>query len=918
MSSSIKKTPRNDLRLLDNAQGAYPNIARISSDRRGNRVGNNKLFFNDTDTYHFQSGTAVYMPARVPSGTQYVGMLTSSIILNDGIKIGIPDQFIQERFINKNTGSLSPFYEFDLVEQNRTSSYYLTGTGFDVFGRKFSSKLSSKTQVTIDLQLSPNQHNVDNVTFATSTLKYFSKSEKKFDDSMFAFDNIARPASIPQPQFGWDAPLYNAMGMIVQSGTSDGVSGKYNPSLLDSPTLQEIDMAFNHVQNTSCLINNNFAANEHTYISMSNYISAPFLLEKVVVIVPYVASSSWFNLRTTMAITRSGSFDLHRGDLGGPAVVFGLMRQLHTGSREVICSGTVIPQGDSFPFEYIPSDGPSNVISPAGFTNFGTPAVIIPSSSISSSFSRGVLEIEMIPSYANGLMSFGATTSGSFDSSEILNISPFGRTGNGNTSGRSFFKNSFLSPGTNQKFPAQKLSLTVPGLATGGDLFMFIKNEVSPYLLMPSDKIILFRATHRAIRTNLTSETLMTGSGLFSCSRSNFVDILRDHVTIKMYGSYIVEEQENNNQTLNQLLTSENISEPVGSEPYSDQFDVESKSEYYGSYISEFFTGSITAGTRGYITNTSVKRINSTGSFLRGVRLSNNIERYYDSMAPTPNDISAINGADIITYNNVFNLIQLGPGIGFGSSSHDNNWLQSYPFEPRYGNLQRYADPFTNNVSRIRVITSTGVTTNASPFIDNIISIAYCSGSDGDSTLESTYSNKVILNRTTATPPSVPSAAKISKEMALRAYYGIGDGYIIDNINDPAEFVMNVPIMKNGSGVGIIGGGVGTEVRLYNDVIIRGWKYGLINGLAYNSSAVFRKDRFGHMRDMLEQRQDTKFLKIGKSTVGSPIKIRFSQSDPADTFSSNLSFEATSSLPFFDGISRNRGDLPSLLSLSNT
>lgn len=137
--------------------------------------------------------------------------------------------------------------------------------------------------------------------------------------------------------------------------------------------------------------------------------------------------------------------------------------------------------------------------------------------------------------------------------------------------------------------------------------------------------------------------------------------------------------------------------------------------------------------------------------------------------------------------------------------------------------------------------------------------------------------------------------------------------------------------------------------------IIRGWKYGLSSGLPAHSRVVFRRDRFGQFRDMLEQRPYTKFVvdsatpfgnvatpgdKItvdgverkqngGKVNTKNPgevgdaavqvkfVKQYFSGSangigiiattdvDPASTISSNLSPEVTSSLPYFDGIVRN-------------
>jgi hypothetical protein len=133
--------------------------------------------------------------------------------------------------------------------------------------------------------------------------------------------------------------------------------------------------------------------------------------------------------------------------------------------------------------------------------------------------------------------------------------------------------------------------------------------------------------------------------------------------------------------------------------------------------------------------------------------------------------------------------------------------------------------------------------------------------------------------------------------------------------------------------------------------VIRGWKYGLYSGLPMHSKAVFRRNRYGQLRDMLEQRQYTKFIMVNHSPVDDDAITRdfFSKDnettltkvksvgqlgpavaevnfvrqqykkdergigyiynekvDPAQTISQNLSVEVTSSLPFFDGIAKLR------------
>jgi len=126
--------------------------------------------------------------------------------------------------------------------------------------------------------------------------------------------------------------------------------------------------------------------------------------------------------------------------------------------------------------------------------------------------------------------------------------------------------------------------------------------------------------------------------------------------------------------------------------------------------------------------------------------------------------------------------------------------------------------------------------------------------------------------------------------------------------------------------------------------VIRGWKYGIYNGFPAHSRAIFRRNRFGHFRDMLEQRPFTTYcntdrtfiknvaksgkrstdrLKQGISIQEGPVSVKFvSQTaevdensigkiitieiDPQLTTSQNLTKNASSSMPYFDGESKSR------------
>lgn len=102
---------------------------------------------------------------------------------------------------------------------------------------------------------------------------------------------------------------------------------------------------------------------------------------------------------------------------------------------------------------------------------------------------------------------------------------------------------------------------------------------------------------------------------------------------------------------------------------------------------------------------------------------------------------------------------------------------------------------------------------------------------------------------------------------------------------------------------------------------IRGWKYGVASGLPLFSKAYWRQGKFGQFRDMLEQRLYTKYYESPENGPSNPnfqqgvkqavVTVKYLSPDgrltePSNTWSSNLSFECTSSIPYIEGVPTNR------------
>ena len=96
---------------------------------------------------------------------------------------------------------------------------------------------------------------------------------------------------------------------------------------------------------------------------------------------------------------------------------------------------------------------------------------------------------------------------------------------------------------------------------------------------------------------------------------------------------------------------------------------------------------------------------------------------------------------------------------------------------------------------------------------------------------------------------------------------------------------------------------------------VQGYRYGILDINKIHSTMVFRGDRYGQFRDILEQRVHAKYY-TKKETQESPVTISFVRAgtntivSPLNTTCQNLSFEATSSLPYFDGRAVDRPDDP--------
>ena len=365
-------------------------------------------------------------------------------------------------------------------------------------------------------------------------------------------------------------------------------------------------------------------------------------------------------------------------------------------------------------------------------------------------------------------------------------------------------------------------------------------------------------------------------------------------------------------------------------------------------------------------------------------------ERIYDSMPPnalscfkrnnanvfvidrtsdeTPGHNPALSGVDAWTNGFLMFDSYIPPYAGHRDNFNpgvDKYWTRSFPFEPRYADVNREkSQNFSNSVlANYKALFRHDSSQNFSVLrtkrkVKGLI-IGTFAPSHGvfkhnTANLLSTYllptpwKHRWVVDMDSTKKVFVGSAANLTSSCGdddmMKVLYGFGD---VNNIFYTSSYVDS----ENPTGYAMLGTNNWPDFRINNNTntvapsgsyewitgsvwstspVIRGWKYGLYSGLPSYTSAYYRQGRYGQFRDMLEQRQFTKLLNnttaqktnlingssfsIDRSSAGtSPVTVKFLDADgnlvePDRTQSQNLSIEATSSLPFFDLTQRNRSE----------
>ncbi len=720
---------------------------------------------------------------------------------------------------------------------------------------------------------------------------------------------------------------------------------------------------------TGSLIHTGHSASVQQSIDLSQYLSQPFLLEKAFVEMPFAAGPGWMNdsyAMNTFALQDPSTILIDkRVDAGGPMITVALLRQDNAGPkhRDLIASATFTNAlevvtasyllasqslnitGSNFHTLIYTRTGLSGTVDPtfvcygpvvSGSTNFYTGSVRLP---MTPAVTQHITRVRVSGSNTFGYYGANTTVYGGPYSARrsMADLMTFGtptRRPGVFESGRSILGNNVAllskTKVDGSDVPIQAYESDFENLnAFGNDTKKTQKAKVywdlvtatrqSPYLLYPKDRLILSVNKHRAVANTMSfamdvahpSSTSPSGLQVRALHDAKF---LPGSVTITLYGDLVSEDREFHD-TLNQRLETQELWETVGDEPVLDQFDVVYTAELSGSYVDRFtvFNSiqykplSSSLETSRYFSNVTLHNNLpwSTQYSWSRTRMSDELRKntrpivhrstdeiFWDTRIPNPKDCMKIcnpnfrlAGYDFTV--SITNTLYTGLNLYGGESTIQESalgiydWGMTYPYESRYLSA---AVQFSNTLNdELFSRKEPGL-----PGSNRLVRLSY-----GDLTMQ-VGSGSLSLTAGERDANLNLLNGMTSSEF-IKTFFGIGDGHS-DYDNQHVTFR-------------------GRSSTSAHGVDIRGWRHGMMSAFPMYTTAMFRRDKFGQFRDMLEQRLDARFYnQTVNGLLDSPVRVAFYDrvGNPTDsilTLSSNLSTEATSSFPYTDGQARNRSTI---------
>lgn len=439
-----------------------------------------------------------------------------------------------------------------------------------------------------------------------------------------------------------------------------------------------------------------------------------------------------------------------------------------------------------------------------------------------------------------------------------------------------------------------------------------------------------------------------TFKALVSDAKSHDIKIAKGAMRISIYGSDVSGGRERHN-SLNQSLTSNEIHEVIGGETIIDRFETSYPYQLKDGYTSRHVTGAFevqpfTVGPdnirrrQEYTTNVFFE---DAGQYfdktytdqdvvgrpeLGNYRWSESGYSTSTGMAANVDDRRGVGKyvSDFLPQDKVY-WDSLRPNLGEQSEYYKSGMIGLYypihmnlhsatirrfPFENDASDNRTYDNSYVYGGTTIVNIDKDGISGSFTRTLtdDGWLLDPYRSSYDTEgnplayerSFVDAIYKHGDAFNPRTAT------TSNLSPSDSVKLLWGFGDAVLIDkdNVSNP-----NFPAPKiyyKSTGIGPRSPGVGYGVA------VRGWKYGLYSGFPTSGKTVLSSRHHGFIRDVFEQPYETKWYdKTTGQPLESAIQCRFydqlgNLTSAEKTWSSNLSYECTCSVPYDDGKVRNR------------
>jgi hypothetical protein len=974
MTRNIKLPPRVQQQLIDTEAYKYPLIRRLSGD---SRFGIASSTFDDCRTVVFDTQLLNY-PTALPSGSRYIGnqQTTSDIepsfhSVPGSVKMGVVDDLLSVQ----TTSSLAPYVEAGnhhfVVNDD---PFYATGSAIEDVGFGFTSPLRSKATIVIDLE--PKIENM------------YGQYATYAEDQPYDEFNVSDTGSFPMQYFNHELKQWEGIGrgmrlyrendydllntFCMGFGQGDGFfhSFKTQTEVNKNRAIQHGCMASTPIINYGFPCDPRYHATSSQIFSLSDKISKPFVLEKVV----YEFSATLDGREIDYRDVGDWTKYINTYEFATPITTFFILNQrsntsfvadhvYYSPGYETLYYKPEVPLSLPLTTRSLTEtfvDATRDLVTYLQISSIGSGISSLDESQhIKNALKRELTimrELDGVDIHylageyvLSGSCKISATVTSSINTQLVRNIrenNKYGtRTGLKNTSGRSLTSEFGQYANQSSAFVSRSVS----------EVTYSSHSYANPYILLPTDKLVFgwqlptfhYISNYSNLTDPMFTFTIHPGKG--RCI---------------LYGSLLQEGHEFHD-TLNQELTTEQVHEAICTEPVLDQLITAPQFFWSGSYLAEYITGSMSTASglsrSVVISNVSMsiarlgdmfddlglvddpKRfVPEIKGFQRFVQLTDEKERFYDTMPPAYDKVSVRDGSPIYTYfdewDDSINVYVIG-AVPTGSSGQvyalkpNASWLRAFPFEPRYSDIIRSTVAPVKSTSTMLFDYLGNVTNDARRRTANT-TVLYSLVHSQSIGSGSSSSNDIPPRGTTIGPPgmwlwgnTLFQVSSVPERYMLLSLYGIGDFHIMNVCGPNSHLVTGsvgmFPKPRARVGVANLGISVGHDRTApyitSTSPEIRGFKYGLLNAVPQYSRAIYRHDRYGQMRDMLEQRLDGKFFVDGKTT-DSPVKAFFvkPQSDstsggttsvvtlPRLTWCSNLSNEATSSMPYFDWQVKNR------------